>query len=201
MIIFGAGGLALQFYDVLVSQNKHDDILLFEDEPSATINKLFENLQIISDWKILVNAHSFLLGVGIPAVRRRHFEMINAFGGDFEKLACESAKISKFAKIGQAVSVLSFSLIESDAEIGDGVLINAGVYIHHESSIGSFSVLSPGCKLLGKVKIGKECFIGASAVILPRVSIGDNVVVAAGSVVISDVPANSRVKGVPAELY
>lgn len=201
MIILGAGGLALQLYDVLVAQNRHQNVLLFEDTPSSFVKEIFQNVPMITNWRVLVNSHTFLLGVGLPTVRRKHFEMVEGAGGNFEELRSERAQISTFATIGAAVSILPFSLIEADVYIGDGVLINAGAFVHHEVVIGSFTVLSPGCKILGKANIGKECFIGASALILPNVCIGDNVVVAAGAVVVKDVPDNSRVKGVPAQLF
>jgi acetyltransferase-like isoleucine patch superfamily enzyme len=50
------------------------------------------------------------------------------------------------------------------------------------------------------VIIGNNCWIGARSLILPGVTIGDCCVVAAGSVVIKDVPSNSLVAGVPAEI-
>lgn len=201
MIILGAGGLALQLYDVLVAQNRHQNVLLFEDTPSSFVKEIFQNVPMITNWRVLVNSHNFLLGVGLPKVRRKHFEMVEVSGGSFEELRSERAQISSFAKVEKGVSILPFSLIEAQVHLGDGVLVNAGAFLHHEVIVGSFTVISPGCKILGGAKVGKECFIGASAVILPNVCIGDNVVVAAGAVVVKDVPDNSRVKGVPAQLF
>ena len=48
--------------------------------------------------------------------------------------------------------------------------------------------------------IGQHCIIGAGAVVLGEVSIGDNVRIGANAVVLKDVPANSTVVGVPAQI-
>jgi len=201
MIILGAGGLALQLYDVLVTQDLHHNLILFEDEPSENTNDIFKNYSIVSDWREYVRIKLFILGIAKPSVRKRHFEMVCSANGEFATLRSEKAIISSHATFGEAVSVLPFSLIEAGASIGNGVLINAGSYIHHEVSVGDFSVLSPGSRVLGKAKIGNECFIGASAVILPNVQIGNNVIIAAGSIVTKDIPDYSRVKGMPAQVF
>jgi len=50
------------------------------------------------------------------------------------------------------------------------------------------------------VNIGENVWIGSSATILPGVTIGDNSIVAAGAVVTKDVPENTVVAGVPAQI-
>ncbi|WP_430639527.1 DapH/DapD/GlmU-related protein [Haloferax volcanii] len=52
----------------------------------------------------------------------------------------------------------------------------------------------------GEVVVERNAWIGAGATILPDVTIGENSVVAAGAVVTKDVPANTVVAGVPAEV-
>jgi acetyltransferase-like isoleucine patch superfamily enzyme len=50
------------------------------------------------------------------------------------------------------------------------------------------------------IVIKRNAWIGAAATILPGVTIGENAVVAAGAVVSKDVPANTVVGGVPANV-
>lgn len=50
------------------------------------------------------------------------------------------------------------------------------------------------------VIIGDDVWIGANAAVLPGVTIGSHVVVAAGAVVTKDVPENTIVGGVPAQI-
>ena len=201
MIILGAGGLALQLYDVLIQQGIDRDLMIYEDFDSQRVRKTLQNIPKIYDWQPLVNSHKFLLGIGQSSVRKNHFDLVSKAGGKFHELISEKAEVSPNASIGEGSCILPFSLVEADSILGMGVLVNAGAFIHHESFIDDFSIISPGCRILGNVKIGKNCFIGASAVILPNVRVGDNVTVGAGAVVVKDVSDNSNVKGIPAQVF
>ncbi|WP_435073710.1 acyltransferase [Halorubrum sp. HHNYT27] len=53
---------------------------------------------------------------------------------------------------------------------------------------------------LGDVVVGKGAMIGAGAIVLPGVTIGEGARVAANSLVDADVPPNSTVAGVPADV-
>ncbi|MFC7074176.1 acyltransferase [Halovenus rubra] len=52
----------------------------------------------------------------------------------------------------------------------------------------------------GPVVIGERAMIGAGAIVLPGVEIGEDAQVAANSLVTEDVPADTTVAGVPAEV-
>jgi len=82
--------------------------------------------------------------------------------------------------------------------IEDEVMISSRVTITsegHPVDVDRRKTMVPG-----EVVVERNAWIGASATILPDVTIGENSVVAAGAVVTKDVPANTVVAGVPAEV-
>lgn len=82
--------------------------------------------------------------------------------------------------------------------IGDGALIGHNVVIatlNHAMDPDDRGTMIPAA-----VTIGRNVWIGSNSTILPGVTIGDGAVIAAGAVVRRDVPANTVVGGVPAEV-
>ena len=82
--------------------------------------------------------------------------------------------------------------------IDDGVLIGHNVVLatlNHAMSPENRSTMHPA-----PIHIGKNVWIGSNATVLPGVSIGDGAIVAAGAVVTKDVPENTIVGGVPAQV-
>lgn len=82
--------------------------------------------------------------------------------------------------------------------IGDGALIGHNVVLatlNHDLDPENRAAMVPA-----PIVIGRNVWIGAHATILPGVSVGDGAVIAAGAVVIRDVPPNTVVAGVPAEI-
>lgn len=90
--------------------------------------------------------------------------------------------------------------------IGDGLLTGRFVYIG-DNAHGSLSLeeadIPPAKRHLvskGEIVIGNNVWIGDKATVLPGVRIGDNVIIASNAVVTHDVPSNTLVAGVPAEV-
>lgn len=84
--------------------------------------------------------------------------------------------------------------------IGNNVMLGPGVHIYT-----ALHPLEPCLRLKGlengkPVTIGNNVWIGGRAIINPGVRIGDNAVIASGAVVTKDVPDNTLVAGVPAQI-
>lgn len=146
---------------------------------------------------------------------------------DIEYITCafmpprrtELASIAASLKLKPALALIDpSSVIASTSELAQGTFCNAGVTIGGLSSIGEHAVinrstsighhvliddfvsLGPSVTLSGGVIIGEGSMIGGGSVILPGIAIGENAIVAAGSVVTENVPDNSMVAGVPAQV-
>ena len=70
-----------------------------------------------------------------------------------------SAVIDQTAKIGMAVSIQPFVVIEAGVEIGDETVIGAGSYIGHETTIGRNCIIYPQVKIRERTRIGERVVI------------------------------------------
>ena len=113
-----------------------------------------------------------------------------------------SPRPSRNLRIGTKCWINSGCLLDTSAAItiGNGVSMAQDVMI----LTGTHDIGSPefraGSTVLKPVQIGHGCWLGARSVILPGVSVGNGAIVAAGAVVTDDVPENSLVAGVPAQV-
>ena len=108
--------------------------------------------------------------------------------------------VGQFTRIGKNVYInhLCSMLDMGTITIGNNVLIGPKVNIlseEHPVNPAERKVL-----LTRPVVIKNGAWIGAGATILPGVTVGENSVVAAGAVVNNDVPDNTIVGGIPAQI-
>lgn len=113
-----------------------------------------------------------------------------------------------FRHCGNRVMITSrkIPLYPNLISIGNNVWIASGVsFITHDVAHFMLNGLNTEndfkyMEKIGCIEIGDNVFIGSNVQILYNVKVGNNVIIAAGSCVIKDVPDNSVVGGVPAEV-
>ena len=90
--------------------------------------------------------------------------------------------------------------------IGDGCLFGVNTFItdnfHGSNTLAELVIPADERKLYSKgpVIIGNNVWTGRNVCIMPGITIGDGAIIGANAVVTKDVPANSIVGGVPAEI-
>ncbi len=209
MVIVGAKGFAKEILEVLYSElNYSEEKLFFFDNVNKDLpDKLFAKFSILRNYKELVNffelykEEDFVLGLGVPAIRRQLFNEFVALGAKPFTLISKYARIGSFSNvIEEGTSIMQGSVITNNIKIGKACLINLNCTIGHDSVLGDFVELSPNVNISGNCTIGDLTSVGTNAVLIPGVSIGRNVVVGAGTVVTKDIPDNSVVVGVPGKV-
>lgn len=200
MIVAGAGGHALEVFDVLLTLGYSADQICFYEDYSDTLK--LNNCRVLKNTdelkKQFETSRNFCLGVGNPILRLKMYDLMIKSGGLHNPIVSPSAVISNYS-INKGADVMPQCFISSQTILGKGSLINTRANLHHGVVIDKFTELAPSVVLLGKVKVGCKCSIGANATVLPRVIIKDEVVVGAGAVVIGDIESKRLVKGVPAK--
>lgn len=115
----------------------------------------------------------------------------------FETEGSGEIVIGSHVRINSGCTIVAHSRVT----IGDDTLIGEYVGIrdsNHGIKHGSLIRLQPGSS--SEIAIGRDVWIGRTACVLKGVVLGDGAVVGANSVVTKDVPQNSVVAGVPAEV-
>jgi acetyltransferase-like isoleucine patch superfamily enzyme len=84
------------------------------------------------------------------------------------------------------------------AWIGSNAIVNTAASIDHDGRVGAHASIAPGVHLAGRVSLGEGAFVGIGAAVREGVTIGEWAFVAGGAMVVRDVPADTRVAGVPA---
>jgi sugar O-acyltransferase (sialic acid O-acetyltransferase NeuD family) len=138
-----------------------------------------------------------LLGIGIPAVRRRVAETLLGRGATFLSLVHPTAVVARGAAIGAGAVICPFAVVSDGARVGACALINYHASLAHDAHAGDYAVLSPYATLGGRACIGEDAFLGLHASVGPGCRVGDRSKVAANSCALSDVPADSLAYGVP----
>lgn len=149
-------------------------------------------------------AYSLVNAIGsasLPKTRCCVFERALALGFAFHGLVHPAAVVSDQSEIGAGAQVLAGSVVATGARLGENTLINTKCSVDHDTTVGPHTHIAPGVTVCGGVSIGAGCHIGCGATIVQGVSIDDGVLVAAGAVVTRDVPADTRVAGVPARAW
>jgi len=127
----------------------------------------------------------------------------------------DQAYVRERVSIGAGSVVGRASTVENDVRIGERVLIQTHVYVTAESVVEDDAFLGPGVlttnddamarhagdEPLRGAAFRRACRVGGGAVLVPGVEVGEEAFVAAGAVVTRDVPARTKVRGVPARPY
>lgn len=198
MVIAGAGGHALEIFDILVSQNQEDEIVFFDEintsrffEGKCSILKTDEELKIH-----FLNDPRFILGTGNPKLRKRFYDRFYELGGKHCAVRGNGNVCSESASF-ESADIMNLCFLGPKSRIGNGTIINCGALVHHEVSVGAFCEIAPRAVLLGRVQVGDFVMVGANATILPNIKIGNHVIVGAGAVINKNVPDNVTIAGVP----
>ena len=145
----------------------------------------------------------FLVTVGHikdASLRIRLHERILSVGGCLATVVASTARVSRYASIGEGSVVLHHAMVNADAHIGKGCIINTFANIEHDAVIGDFCHISTGAMVNGNCAVGRGVFLGSQSVMVNGVGIMDSCVIAAGSVVRKNIVKKGIYSGNPALL-
>lgn len=203
LILLGGGGHCKSVIDVAESAGYN--ILGVLDMPEE-VGKSVLNYKVIGtdeDIPQYVDKAEFVITVGFiknPAIRIKLYNKVKEAGGTFATVIASTARVSKYASIGEGTVVMHHAMVNAGAKIGYNCIINTFANIEHDAVVGNQCHISTGAMINGDCKIGERCFIGSQSVLANGIGVGDDIIVGAGSVVRKNLREKGIYSGNPAIL-
>ena len=181
LIMVGGGGHCRSLIEVAESAGYA--VLGVLDLPE-NVGKEFLSTQVIGtddDIPAYVDQAEFVIAVGSikdPSTRIRLFEQVKAAGGKLATVVASTARVSKYATLGEGTVVM-----------------------HHDSVSGDHCHVSTGAIVNGGCRVGSACFVGSGAVLVQGINVGEGIVIGAGSLVVGNISTKGVYAGNPAILF
>src|SRR5436190_2417204 len=205
VFIIGAGGHAKVLLDCLQA-NKNITVLGILDINPALINKQILGIPVIGHEDEILKIYppssvqlvNGIGSVGLTKLREKIFNKFKNMNYNFVNIIHPTAYVGREVILNEGVQLMAGTIIQPGCHIGSNVIINTHASVDHDCFIEDNVHLAPNVTCCGEVFIGKGTHVGSGAIIRQGIEIGEHCVIAAGAVVVKDVPAGSRIAGVPA---
>jgi sugar O-acyltransferase (sialic acid O-acetyltransferase NeuD family) len=203
LILVGGGGHCKSVIEVAESAGY--SILGILDMPEE-VGKTVLGYKVVGtddDIPQFVGKAEFVITVGFiknPAIRIRIFDKIKSAGGRLATIIASTARVSKYAEVGEGTVVMHQAFVNAGAKIGCNCIINTFSNIEHDAQVGDQCHISTGTMVNGDCKIGERVFIGSQSALANGITVGDDIIVGAGSLVRKSISTKGIYSGNPAIL-
>ncbi|MBP5524695.1 MAG: acetyltransferase [Paludibacteraceae bacterium] len=203
LILVGGGGHCKSVIEVAESAGYN--ILGILDMPEE-VGKTVLGYKVVGtddDIPQFVGKAEFVITVGFiknPAIRIRIFDKIKSAGGRLATIIASTARVSKYAEVGEGTVVMHQAFVNAGAKIGCNCIINTFSNIEHDAQVGDQCHISTGTMVNGDCKIGERVFIGSQSALANGITVGDDIIVGAGSLVRKSISTKGIYSGNPAIL-
>lgn len=203
LILVGGGGHCKSVIEVAESAGY--SILGILDMPEE-VGKTVLGYKVVGtddDIPQFVGKAEFVITVGFiknPAIRIRIFDKIKSAGGRLATIIASTARVSKYAEVGEGTVVMHQAFVNAGAKIGCNCIINTFSNIEHDAQVGDQCHISTGTMVNGDCEIGERVFIGSQSALANGITVGDDIIVGAGSLVRKSISTKGIYSGNPAIL-
>jgi sugar O-acyltransferase (sialic acid O-acetyltransferase NeuD family) len=188
--IYGAGGFGKEVRGLL------DD--LFHAGRNFAFAGYIDDFKDVGERALPHDYDDLIIAIADCATRRKIAANFRGEEYPFDPCIHPDVVLRRGVEVGRGTILCSGVKITVDVSVGEFVIVNLNATIGHDVMLGDFTSIMPSVNISGSVKVGTGVFIGSGATILQGLTIGDGSIIGAGAVVTRDLPARSKVVGVPA---
>lgn len=202
LVIAGASGHAKVVIDLIRAQGLFRPVGLVDLDPAPRVVAGVEVLggeDLLPTLRAQGIAHAFV-GVGANKVRLAIGRRLRELGFTLANAVSPAAILSPSVRLGQGVAIMAGAVVNADSLIDDLAILNTRASLDHDGHIGEAAHVAPGCALAGNVTVERLAFLGVGTAVIPGITIGEAAMVGAGACVVRNVPAQAKVRGVPARI-
>jgi len=203
LILLGGGGHCKSVIEVAESAGY--TILGILDRPEEVGKDVlaYKVIGVDDDIPQYVDKAEFIITVGFiknPALRIKLYNKVKEAGGKLATVVASTARVSKYATLGEGTVVMHKAFVNAGAQIGNNAILNTFTNIEHDAVIGDQCHISTGTMVNGDCKVGQNVFVGSQSVLANGIEVGDDIIIGAGSVVRKSINQKGIYAGNPAIL-
>jgi sugar O-acyltransferase (sialic acid O-acetyltransferase NeuD family) len=173
---------------------------LVEMMDPARVGSRHEGYEVVDAESLSPDTRVVVAG-GRDDMRREGWALVEPQGCVPATVVHPTAHLAATVTLAPGVIVAPAAVIGTGTDVGEHALVARGTLVGHHVRVGPFVRLLPGSNVAGHVVFEADVTVGMSAAVIDHVRVGEGAVVAAGAVVVRDVPALTRVQGVPARVF
>lgn len=202
LVIIGAGNVGgfLAYNQNLFAEQFN--VLGFLDDDANKQGKELYGLKVIGNTEQLFAMDkkvAVAIGIAFPKAKRKVFEKVKDNGNDFPSFVSRNAWLSNTVRVGKGVILYPGVSINYQTTVHDFVIMNMNCAIGHDCTIGSFSALAPGVNLGGFTILEEGVDMGIGSATKQNIVVGKDAIVGGQAMLVKNVPAGSKVAGIPAK--
>lgn len=205
LLIVGAGELGREVLNWALQvppARRSWDIQGFLDEQADRLDRFELPAGIVGspDHHVILEHDRMVVAIADADQRRAMVERLAGRGARFTSIIHPKAIIGLNNRWGVGCLICPGVVVTTNVTIGDHVILRSHAGLGHDAVVESYCTLQTHSQMAAGSRLAAGALLGARAVMMPGTVVGPGARVDLNSAVLENIPAQTRVAGVPARM-